>query len=72
MVRGLLWKSAGGYTAHGSTPSWVDKAVMISIKKLIERNAEELLTAALDSYRAVLRAVGESGGQACPPLGSQL
>ena len=45
---------------------------MISIKKFIERNGEELLRAALSSYRSVLHAVGQSGLEACPPLGSTL
>jgi hypothetical protein len=45
---------------------------MISIKKFIERNGEELFQAALDSYRSVLNAVAESGVEACPPLGSTL
>jgi diguanylate cyclase len=45
---------------------------MISIKKLIERNGEELLKASLDSYRSVLTAMGHSGAEACPPLGSTL
>jgi hypothetical protein len=45
---------------------------MISIKKLIERTGEELLQATLDSYRSVLNAMGESGMQACPAVGSTL
>lgn len=45
---------------------------MISIKKYIERNGEELFQATLDSYRSVLAAIGESGVQACPPVGSAL
>jgi diguanylate cyclase (GGDEF)-like protein len=45
---------------------------MISIKKFIERNGEELFRATLDSYRAVLRAVGQSAVEACPPVGSSL
>jgi len=45
---------------------------MISIKKFIERDGEELLRATLDSYRSVLTAMGESGVQACPSVGSTL
>jgi diguanylate cyclase (GGDEF)-like protein len=45
---------------------------MISIKKLIERSEEELVQATLDSYRSALNAIGESGVQACPPVGSTL
>ena len=45
---------------------------MISIKKLIERNGQENCRATLDSYRSVLNAIGESGVQACPPVGFTL
>lgn len=45
---------------------------MISIKKLIERPGAEALQATLDSYRSVLNAIGESGVQACPPVGNTL
>jgi diguanylate cyclase (GGDEF)-like protein len=45
---------------------------MISIKKYIERSGEEAIAAALDSYRSVLNAIGESGVQACPQLGNTL
>jgi len=45
---------------------------MISIKKLIERTGGNLFQAALDSYRSVLSAMGESGMQACPAVGSTL
>src|ERR1700678_3399447 len=45
---------------------------MISIKKLIERTGEDLFQATLDSYRSVLKAMGESGVQACPAVGSTL
>jgi diguanylate cyclase (GGDEF)-like protein len=45
---------------------------MISIKKLIERTGQDLFPAALDSYRSVLTAMGESGMQACPAVGSTL
>ena len=49
-----------------------DKYGMISIKKLIERSGEELFRETLNSYRAALNAIGESGVQACPPVGSTL
>jgi len=45
---------------------------VISLKKHIESNREELLDSALTSYRAALAAIGESGAQACPPVGSQM
>jgi diguanylate cyclase (GGDEF)-like protein len=45
---------------------------MISIKKLIERSEDKLFQTALDSYRSALNAIGESGVQACPPVGSTL
>lgn len=45
---------------------------MISIKKLIERNEEERFRTTLDSYLSALNAIGESGVQACPPVGSTL
>jgi diguanylate cyclase (GGDEF)-like protein len=45
---------------------------MISIKKFLERNAEELFRVVLNAYLSVLRAVGESGVQACPPVGNTL
>jgi len=45
---------------------------MISIKKFIERNADELLRATLDSYRSALEAIGDSAAEACPPTGSAL
>lgn len=45
---------------------------MISIKRLIERNGEELFQAALDAYRSALNAIGQSGLEACPPLGLTL
>ena len=45
---------------------------MISLKKLIEANQEELLQGTLRAYRAALEAMGNSGVQACPPAGSQL
>src|SRR5271155_5150265 len=53
-------------------PISADKFDMISIKKLIERTGEDLVPAALDSYRSVLTAMGESGMQACPAVGSTL
>src|SRR5664279_4679198 len=45
---------------------------VISLKKLIESNQEELLRGTLSAYRAALEAMGNSGVQACPPLGTQL
>ncbi len=45
---------------------------MISLKKYIDSNRDELLNSALASYRAALEAMGTSGSQVCPPLGSSL
>jgi diguanylate cyclase (GGDEF)-like protein len=45
---------------------------VISLKKLIEANQDELLRGTLRAYRAALEAMGNSGVQACPPLGTQL
>src|ERR1035441_11127503 len=45
---------------------------VISLKKLIEANQEELLRGTLRAYRAALEAMGYSGVQACPPAGAQL
>lgn len=45
---------------------------MISIKKLIERDGEELFRTTLESYRSVLTVMGESGAEACPAVGSKL
>jgi hypothetical protein len=45
---------------------------VISLKKLIESNLEELLRCTLRAYCAALEAMGNSGVQACPPLGTQL
>lgn len=49
-----------------------DKLRVISLKKLIESNPEELLLGTLCAYRAALQAMGDSGVKACPPLGTQL
>ena len=45
---------------------------MISLKKLIDSNRDELLAWTLCAYRASLEAMGKSAVHACPPLGSQL
>ena len=45
---------------------------MISLKKLIDSDHEELLRWTLRAYRAALEAMGNSGVQACPPLGTKL
>jgi hypothetical protein len=45
---------------------------VISLKKLIDSNHDELLAWTLCAYRASLEAMGKSAVQACPPLGSQL
>lgn len=45
---------------------------MISLRKSMERQAEEVLQSALKSYADVFVAVGEAGAQACPPEGEKL
>lgn len=45
---------------------------VISLKKLIDTNHEELLRGTLRAYRAALEAMGNCGVQACPPLGTKL
>ena len=45
---------------------------MISIKKYLDSNRDELLNSALDCYRAALGAMGSTGLQACPPVGATL
>jgi diguanylate cyclase (GGDEF)-like protein len=45
---------------------------VISLKKLIDSNHEELFRWTLHAYRAALEAMGNSGVQACPPIGSKL
>ena len=45
---------------------------VISLKKLIDSNQDELFRCTLHAYRAALEAIGNSGVQACPPAGSQL
>ncbi len=45
---------------------------VISLKKLIESNQAELLRGTMHAYRAALEAMGSSGVQAWPPLGTQL
>ena len=42
------------------------------MKKLIESSQEESVRATLCAYRGALEAMGDSGVQACPPLGTQL
>lgn len=45
---------------------------MVSLKKYLESNREELVKSALDSYRAALLAMAESGAQACPHVGRDM
>ena len=45
---------------------------MISLKQSIEKDAEQLLRAALDSYHSALDTVGEAAAQACPAAGESL
>jgi diguanylate cyclase (GGDEF)-like protein len=45
---------------------------VISLKKLIDGNHEELFRRTLRAYGAALEAMGNSGVQACPPIGTKL
>lgn len=45
---------------------------MISIKRYLESNRDELLSCVLECYRAALAAMGTTSVQACPPVGSTL
>lgn len=45
---------------------------MISLRKAIETHSEEAFESTLDSYRAVLVAVGSAGVRACPSAGEGL
>src|SRR5579863_9619862 len=45
---------------------------MISLRKSMEQQAEEVLQSALKSYGDVFVAVGQAGAQACPPVGKEL
>ena len=45
---------------------------MISLKRYLDSNRDDLLKSALDSYRAALGAMGSTGAQACPHVGSTL
>lgn len=45
---------------------------VISLKKYLDSNRDELLESALECYRAALIAMGSTGVQACPPVGSTL
>lgn len=45
---------------------------MISLKKLIESNREQLLETALSVYHAAVQAMGASASRACPAVGPQL
>ncbi len=45
---------------------------MVSIKKYLDSNRDELLKSALECYRAALGAMGATGAQACPHIGTTL
>jgi len=45
---------------------------MISLRKSMEMQLEEVLQSALKSYANALAAVGQAGAQACPPVGEEL
>lgn len=63
---GGLSKYRGGFSARLS-----DKADVISLKRYIDSNAETVLPAAADSYRAVLAAMARSGSSVCPQAGGE-
>ncbi len=45
---------------------------MISLRKSMDMQLEEVFQSALKSYRDALAAVGQAGAQACPPVGEEL
>ncbi len=45
---------------------------MLSIKKYLESDSEELVRSAISSYRSTLQAMANNGIQACPPVGLEL
>lgn len=45
---------------------------MISLRKAMEAQVEDVLASTLSSYRAALAAVSEAGAKACPPAGEDL
>jgi len=45
---------------------------VISIKRYLESDRDELLNCILECYRGVLAAIGSTSVQACPPVGSAL
>ena len=55
---------------HRSVPA--DSPYVISLKRYIELNAQELADSALHAYSAALGAMGAFGAQACPPIGLDL
>src|SRR5664279_5532542 len=63
--------TCGPVSSRDSSDSPISEDV-ISLKKLIDSNHEELLHWTLRAYRAALEAMGNSGVQACPPLGTKL
>ncbi len=55
-----------------SSAASADISNVISLKKYIESNSEELLRSALASYRTALGAMGDCGVEACPTTGHQM
>lgn len=45
---------------------------MISLRKSMDIQLEEILQSTLNSYESALVAVGQAGAQACPPVGEEL
>jgi len=45
---------------------------VISLKRYLDSNRDELLQTVLESYRAALMAMGSAGERACPPVGFTL
>jgi diguanylate cyclase (GGDEF)-like protein len=45
---------------------------MISLKKYLDRNPDELLRTTLGAYRTALETMGNCGSQACPTIGGHL
>src|SRR5260370_39628161 len=51
---------------------WGNPVEMISLRKSMDMQLEEVLQSTLKSYGNALVAVGQAGAQACPPVGEEL
>lgn len=53
-------------------PRLADMQNVISLKKYLDSDRDELVRSALNCYRAALMTMGSAGAQVCPPVGSTL